>query len=126
MTYKLSDRDAMDAIHGVMDEAEWNADLWDRVSEIVFRISSLATVNLLVRQSERLATGEQATGKAFKRYRALARRRYNAEDYVGVIDAVEKWNHYMYDHPDAPFPDDWADMDRLEQDARFKLRCSGR
>lgn len=67
----------------------------------------------------------QATGRAFKRFRALARRRFNREDYQGAIDACHAWNEYMLAHPEAPYPDAWADMTRIEQDAELKLRHRG-
>jgi hypothetical protein len=67
----------------------------------------------------------ELTAKAFKRYRALARRRYNAEDYQGAIDAVQRWYVWLDAHPDAPIPDDWASMARIEQDAELKLRHRG-
>lgn len=64
-------------------------------------------------------------GKVFARYRALARRRYNAEDYQGAIDAVQRWYVWLDEHPDSPIPDAWADMARIEQDAEMKLRHRG-
>ena len=35
MAYKMSDRDAMDAIHAIMDKVEWSADTLDLIAEVV-------------------------------------------------------------------------------------------
>lgn len=62
------------------------------------------------------------TAAAFKRYRALARRRWNRKDYAGVLEACVRWDRWMDDHPDMPMPDAWRDIERYREEAEYLLR----
>ncbi len=63
----------------------------------------------------------QETARTFKYFRAQARRAWNAGRYRKVVGLADAWDKWMSQNPEAPYPDDWRDIERLREDAVMML-----